>query len=337
MRKTYHLCLSSHDEVMFRSEADLNMGFNALACAVLSTESRALAEGFLTTHHHLGVQTDNHKELFFRFRNAYARYFNTKYHRKGRLGERKYFSLEISGLHHTTTMLNYVIRQGLHHGLSATPFGYPHCSANAFFREALGKRNDPALIDAGKRHLYLPSNISVPPGYRMSASGLLLREDILDTAYVEEIYITPRNYLFQMNKLTDEKDLLDQQKENDTPPVTMSAIESGIPDFDLRQALINEQGRVNHSRMTDLELCRVIDDTIVPRYCKGSGGLSIYDLPRIRRTEIGNALWQESRRSAGIRPRESGLPTGRNSFLAGKTVTEPQLRRCLCLQYDVAE
>ena len=110
MRKTYHLCLSSHDEVMFRSEADLNMGFNALACAVLSTESRALAEGFLTTHHHLGVQTDNHKELFFRFRNAYARYFNTKYHRKGRLGERKNFSLEISGLHHTTTMLNYVIR-----------------------------------------------------------------------------------------------------------------------------------------------------------------------------------------------------------------------------------
>ena len=314
MRKTYHLCLSSHDEVMFRSEADLNMGFNALACAVLSTESRALAEGFLTTHHHLGVQTDNHKELFFRFRNAYARYFNTKYHRKGRLGERKYFSLEISGLHHTTTMLNYVIRQGLHHGLSATPFGYPHCSANAFFREALGKRNDPALIDAGKRHLYLPSNISVPPGYRMSASGLLLREDILDTAYVEEIYITPRNYLFQMNKLTDEKDLLEQH-----------------------QALINEQGRVNHSRMTDLELCRVIDDTIVPRYCKGSGGLSIYDLPRIRRTEIGNALWQESRRSAGIRPRESGLPTGRNSFLAGKTVTESQLRRCLCLQYDVAE
>ena len=181
------------------------------------------------------------------------------------------------------------------------------------------------MIDAGKRHLYLPSNISVPPGYRMSASGLLLREDILDTAYVEEIYITPRNYLFQMNKLTDEKDLLEQQKENDTPPVTMSAIESGIPDFDLRQG------------MTDLELCRVIDDTIVPRYCKGSGGLSIYDLPRIRRTEIGNALWQESRRSAGIRPRESGLPTGRNSFLAGKTVTESQLRRCLCLQYDVAE
>ena len=171
----------------------------------------------------------------------------------------------------------------------------------------------------------------------MNASGLLLREDILDTAYVEEIYITPRNYLFQMNKLTDEKDLLEQQKENDTPPVTMSAIESGIPGFDLRQALINEQGRVNHSRMTDLELCRVIDDTIVPHYCKGSGGLSIYDLPRTRRTEIGNTLWQESRRSAGIRPRELGLPTGRNSFLAGKTVTEPQLRRCLCLQYDVAE
>ena len=337
MRKTYHLCLSSHDEVMFRSEADLIMGFNSLACAVLFTESRALGEGFLTTHHHLGVQTDNHKELFYRFRNAYSRYFNTKYHRKGRLGERKYFSLEINGLHHTMTMLNYVIRQGLHHGLSETPVGYPHCSANAFYREALGKADAPVLIDAGKRHLYLPSNISVPPLYRMNASGLLLREDILDTAYVEEIYITPRNFLFQMNKLTDEKDLLDQQKENETPPVTMSAIESGIPEFDLHQALINEQGRVNHSRMTDLELCRVIDDVLVPRYCRGSREKTIYDLPRKIRARLGEALWQENSHISKGRFIHPGFLVRSSGYLGGKTVTEQQLRRCLCLQYDVAE
>ena len=89
MRKTVHLCLSSHDEIMYRSEEDLNMGFNCLALAVLETESRLLAEGFMTTHHHNLVQTDRYKELMYRSRYAYARYFNAKYSRTGQLGEKK--------------------------------------------------------------------------------------------------------------------------------------------------------------------------------------------------------------------------------------------------------
>ena len=86
------------------------------------------------------AQTDNAKELMYRNRNAYSRYFNTKYRRKGRLGEKHFFLLEIEGLHHTIAALNYVNRQGLHHGLAATPFDYPHCSANAFFQKQLGKK-----------------------------------------------------------------------------------------------------------------------------------------------------------------------------------------------------
>ena len=64
---------------MYRSEADLNMGFNCLALAALETESRLMAEGFMTTHNHSLAQTDNFKELMYRSRYAYARYFNTKY------------------------------------------------------------------------------------------------------------------------------------------------------------------------------------------------------------------------------------------------------------------
>ena len=79
MRKTVHLCLSSHDEVMYRSEADLIMGFNCYAVAVLSTESRALADGFLSTHNHTLIQSDHPRETMFRSRNAYSRYFNTRY------------------------------------------------------------------------------------------------------------------------------------------------------------------------------------------------------------------------------------------------------------------
>ena len=324
MRKTVHLCLSSHDEVMYRSEADLIMGFNCLALAVLETESRLLAEGFMTTHHHNLVQTDHYKEVMYRSRYAYARYFNAKYGRKGQLGEKQYFSLEVEGLFHTTAALNYVIRQGLHHGLTSTPFEYPHCSANAFFRKELGRCGETPLLRDSNRYHYLPKNKSLPADrYRMSANGLLLREDIIDTAYVEEIYISPRNYLFQMNKVSNERDLDEQRKENGAPPITVDLIESGVSDFNAKTAKIFEQGKVDRKRMTDLELCAIVDGQIVPRYLKGSESASIYRLSESKRATICDNLWQECLQSRfGKAPRGS---------LSGKYVSEAQLRRCICI------
>lgn len=202
MRKTVHLCLSSHDEVMYRNEADLIMGFNCLAAATLKTESRLMAEGFMATHNHSLLQTDDYKEVMRSSRYSYARYFNAKYSRKGRLGERYFFALEIEGLHHYTCAENYVLRQGLHHGLSATAFGYPHCSANAIFRKELGKDVPSPTLPNEKRYLYLPDGVNIPHTFRMSESGLLFREDIVDTAYVEELYISPRIFLYQMNRIS---------------------------------------------------------------------------------------------------------------------------------------
>ena len=109
---------------MYRSEEDLVIGFNCLALAVLETESRLLAEGFMTTHNHKLVQTDCSDELVRKERYAYTRYFNSKYKRKGRLGEKKPFLLDVEGVFHTQTAANYVIKQGLHHGLASTPFEY---------------------------------------------------------------------------------------------------------------------------------------------------------------------------------------------------------------------
>ena len=325
MRKTVHLCLSSHDEIMYRSHADLIMGFNCLALAVLATESRLLAEGFMTTHFHCLVQTDHFKEVIYRSRYAYARYFNAKYARTGGLGERNCFHLEVEGLHHTTAALNYVLRQGLHHGLATTPFAYPHCSANAFFRKDLGKSDSPALMPATNRYLYLPRNVKLPGNnYRMSSEGLLLREDIIDTAYVEEIYISPRNFLFQMNKVSGEQDCAEQRRESDAPPVTVDAIEAGVPDFDSGAVTRFEQGKVDRNRMTDLELCELLDRRILPRYSSGGQIPSIYRLSESERSAICEMLWKENR--------QGRFRSDSRSLLSGKYVTESQLRRCLCIK-----
>ena len=246
---------------MYRSEADLNMGFNCLALAALNTESSLLAEGFISTHHH---------------------------------------------------------------GLASTPFEYPHCSANAFFRKALGKVDSPSVLPDKERHKYLPSNVSLPPQYRMSTSGLLLREDILDTAYVEHIYTSPRSFLFQMNKITDEKDLQKQKEENARPPITLQDIEAGVPAFSLADAKEAEYGKVNNSILTDLELCAFIDTKLVPKLVKDSQLASIYSLSDSKRAALCESLWNEARevRYRGIM----------GSFFSGRITSEAQLKRCLCVR-----
>lgn len=326
MRQTYHICLSSHDEVMYRNEEDLIMGFNSLALAVFDTESRLLAEGFIPTHNHKAVQTDDPKILMKKERYTYTRYFNAKYHRRGKLGERNYFQLAISGVNHTQTLLNYVIRQGLHHGLAATPFDYAHCSANCYFKKELGKEREPDLIDARLQYKYLPEHKTLPEGYHMSSSGLILREDVVDSRYVQEVYITARNFLFHMNKLTDEKVIQSQKDENNTPPVTLEMLEQGIPEFNLQKSLIFEQGRVNNNYLTDLELCNIIDNNIIPRYLKDYEVKSIYNLPEYKREEIGIELLEESR---------NPFNKDHSGYLGNKKASPQQIRRCLALNRNL--
>lgn len=323
MKKTaiYHVCLSSHDEVMFRSPSDIHFGFNCLAIAALSTESRLLADGFMTTHFHALLQTSSLKEVMYRARNAYSRYFNTKYSRSGRLGEKKYFSMEIDGFNHSIAAINYVLRQGLHHGLATTPFEYPYCSVNSYFRHELGKTITPPLIPKRNRHKYLPSNIRLPLEYRMSADGQLLREDILDVAWVEQNYISPRSFLLNMNRIADATDLLKQQKENNLPPVTLESIETGVPNFALKEAQAFERERGVRNNMTDLELCAYIDSVLIPKIANNSQSVSIYTVPESKRAELCDWIWRKYNEVKWKK-----IP-GR--FFSNKNVTEAQLHRCL--------
>lgn len=323
MNKTtiYHVCLSSHEEVMFRNAEDMRMGFNCLAVAALGTESRLLADGFMTTHYHALIQTASLTEFMFRARNAYARYFNTKYFRSGRLGEKRYFSLEIDGHHHTLSALNYVIRQGLHHGLSATPFEYPFCSATAYFRQELGRTAVPPLMPDKSRYKHLPSNVRIPTEYRMSADGQLLREDVLDITWVEQNYITPRHFTFQMNRIANERDIKEQNEENQLPPVTLESIEKGVPGFILKEAQNFEKEHGVRNAMTDLELCNYIDNELLPRIQKQLPNPTIYMLTESKRADLADWIWRKYNEV-----KFQNIP---GKIFSNKTITEPQLRRCL--------
>ena len=304
---------------MYRSEADLIMGFNCLALATVETQSRLLAEAFMTTHYHRLVQTDDYEALQHKDRYAYTRFFNAKYSRRGALGEPRFFFKEIDGAAHRLVALNYVLRQGLHHGLSATPFGYKHCSANSFFRKELGKDYAPETIPQHKYSSYLPHLKKLPTGYRMTSAGLIVREDVIDTAYVEQEYHTPRNFSYQMNLISNESIIREQAEENGTPPVTLESIEEGVSGFDLKTALLSEQGRMDTTHLSDLDMCHIIDDIYLPRFARSGEGQSIYTLTASRRADLGNMILADNRANPTAFP------------FNGRMTTPAQLRRCLAL------
>ena len=82
MKKSYHICISSDDEVMFRDNDDYNRAFNTLALALYKTDSTGLVESIMSTHIHMLVQTNDPRKLAETYRMPYAKYFNYKYNCK---------------------------------------------------------------------------------------------------------------------------------------------------------------------------------------------------------------------------------------------------------------
>lgn len=290
MSKLFHVCLSAGNEVMYRSEEDYIRGFNCFAVALHKTGSALLADSFMSTHHHACVVTDNLKDLVHHHRAAYSRYFNRKYHRRGQLGERDPFTIDVVGVYHRLAALSYTLRNALHHGVSPTPFGYPHNSANVIFQKDLGKSSPADLLPKNKFYHYLPDKAEVPEHYKMHSSGLLLRETVIDVQQVEYFYNSPRNFLFYMNRISGEEWEKEQEKEGGAA-YTIGSIEQGVRTPDVASMLKCEYGRENYRRLSDIQVCELIDNEILPLY----GVKSVYQLSSKAKIQIANELWSRYR------------------------------------------
>lgn len=317
-RETVHVCVTSHDEVMFRCHEDYARAFNCFANTVFDTETRALAEGFMSNHYHICIQTDDTDEFIYRMRFSYARYFNSKYHRKGRLGDRNPFTLRVEGVKHQTACTSYIFRQGLHHGICTTPFEYPYNSVNVIFQKELGKSSPESLMPFSQRRNYLPGKCVIPDAVRMDVNGQLLREDVIDCKYVQELFISPKNFLYYMTRPSDDSWVNEQIQEKKDDVITLDKIEKGTGDSS-ELLLKNEWGRVNYSHLTDLRLCEMIDNKYVPRFLKGDEEKSIYLIPDQKRAEMADVIIADLRNASKLQNRKL-------------FVTDEQLKRCLILK-----
>ena len=289
MKKTYHVCLSAGDEIMFRDLEDYNRGFNCFAVALYKTNSTGLVESFMSTHLHLLVQTDSPKDFMMCFRMLYTMYFNKKYGRSGKLGEKLHFTMEVVGYHHILAAMSYILRNALHHGVAPIPYAYPHCSANAIFMREMGKRPEENLLPRKSYYRHLGRTAEYPYSYKMSRSGVFLRESVLDIPQVENLFVTPRMFNFYMSRKSSEEWEAEQRKDqNSSPLINIHSIERGVNTDSIDKLLLFENGKADYRKLSDQDLCTEIDRKILPKY----GKTSVYQLSSEEKTLIANHLYK---------------------------------------------
>jgi hypothetical protein len=304
MKQTYHLCLSAGDEAMFRDLEDYHMGFNYFALALHKTGSTGLVEAFMSTHTHQLVQTADPDKFMHCFRQPYSMYFNHKYHRAGKLGENRHFTLEVVGYHHNIAAASYVLRNALHHGAAPIPYAYPHCSANSIFRKELGKFLDEDILPKRFHSRFLSRRAEYPDTYKMTESGVFTRESVLNIPQVESMFVSPRAYNYYMSRRSSEECEAEQIKDgNNLPPVNLDAIESGIRLHSTEKMLMFENGKSDYRKISDIDLCTELNSMVQVRFHKPS----VYCLTEQEQNTIANELYRN------------------------RHINEAQIRRCLAM------
>ena len=140
--------------------------------------------------------------------------------------------------------------------------------------------------------------------YKMSESGVFLRESVLDIVQVENMYTSPRAFNYYMSRKSGEEWEKEQEKDRiEIEPIRLETIEKGIKEQPLEKMLIYENGRSDYRKISDIDLCTEIDRNFVPGY----GKTSVYNLSRSEKQEIGNLLYRQYR------------------------IPEAQIRRCLAI------
>lgn len=296
--KFYQLCYASHKEVLFRSEADMNMAFNSLCSALYKTGSRCLAETFMSNHHHGCYDTPCPSELIRISRDSYTRLFNQKYERNGMLGEKGVYCVEVEGLRHLLAAITYTLRNCVHHGVESSPFAYPYSSINAYFRKELGKdAPDPPLLTPAQIRATLPRRAAFDPSWKMGPEGVFLRKSVIATSIVEAAYATPQAFNYMMGRKSGSDWAKEQEADGtNTPPFTLDTIEEAYlrgkrerAEQAVMEMLRNEKARYAQRPVSDLRLCELIDTKEITRY----GRHSVYHLSENEKNEIANRLYRQ--------------------------------------------
>lgn len=289
----YHLCFTSHKEVLFRDREDMNHAFNSLCSSLYKTDSACYAYANMSDHHHGCYRTKVPGELIRTFRESHTKYLNRKYDRRGSFGEEGCYAQEISGTKHFIAAISYALKNPPHHGVTTTPFEYPYSSANDYFQKELGKLFVPdKLLTYQEIRAVLPRRADFDPSWKMSRDGVFISASVLDVGAVEAAFGTAAAFNYYMGRKSGDDWVKEQADENVTAPFTLENVEAPLiraKELSVADLLRHEKSRFSTATISDLDLCSVIDKQFVPRYDKKT----IYQLDERQKLEIANALYKQ--------------------------------------------
>ncbi len=310
-----------------RDAHDVGVMINLLALNSWKHRIQILADCEMSTHVHLIViGTHDDASYFVRdVRKQYTWHINAKYARPShvRFGEKGFFELDIIGINHIQTAVSYVLRNPLHHGVSATPFAYPYSSANDIYPIEMGKYERPRLdgsihyrmtlmrdgrwrkYQSGKPQIvgnelissrntistFLPRYASWPDEWKMSKDGVFIRPCFEELRQTEMLFVSPGAFQFCMFRKSDENWLQEQNLDaNGLPPIELSSIEPFSKEQQLIQYKANEKASAfRKSLPNDFEICRIVDHDIVPSFKCGS----VYELNNTQKQSVRELLVRE--------------------------------------------
>ena len=246
----------------------------------------------MSTHVHLAVLSSALPKFVNILRIRYAKYFNNRYFRSGQLGESGFFFQPLAGKYHICTAISYILRNGLHHGVSATPFSYPFSSINYLFVRDLQNQHQSFEVLRNRKEIAsrLPrrSKFQFPDEYVMDSHGYFLRDSFEEIQMVESYYVTPRAFLYNMNRLSGEEWASEQGKDGiNSEAVTLDSIEVAYPVSDRLQMFKAETGHCfNACSKDDFELCQIVDNQYLSLYKKNS----VYQLDSTQKRFVYNEM-----------------------------------------------
>ena len=290
MKRTYHLCWSGGDEILCRRREDYIHCIICLCIAAHESGSKLLAYCIMSNHVHICIRSEDIHRFITKFRYSYTRFYNSKYHRRGRLGERKFFTLELKGLYHILAAISYILRNPLHHGICMTPFEYEFSSITGVFTKELGYATAADDMTEWIAQRKLPSRNNLPSGVKFSRSGRPLPETIIDMADVEHMFSSARTYIYYMNRISGEEWEKEQEKDRlSTSTIKLDDIETGVHGDSIRDMLNNEHGRGRRYAIEDLSLCEKIDRLIAKYFPQKT----VYTICHAERAKLASRLSQE--------------------------------------------
>ncbi|MCR4860690.1 MAG: hypothetical protein K5910_08520 [Bacteroidales bacterium] len=308
MKQLYHLGISCHGETLFRHPEDVRAITNILALVAFSVDVEVWADALMATHLHIIVFAEEERVIVFgrRLKQRITKYHRCRYKGAGPLFDPPVFLVRLEGANHILAAVSYVLRNGMHHAQSATPFGYSACSVNDLFRKELGKtETKPFYTSRSDIAAFLPRFSDFPDRFAMDADGMILRESFEELHRVELYYKTPRSFLFQMNRLSSEEWEREQREDGTaSAPITLGTIEPAADEKSVSAWLSNERGyHFRPDRKSDMEVCMIIDRDLMSRY----PGKTVYQLDARQKLSLAGELKQ------------------------GYHLPDSQIRRCLAL------